>query len=210
VDRVKRYGEQHKTVDAVEPRITNQLLTVPNFLCVIRLAGSFILVPIALKGQNEVFLWLFIFLAMTDWLDGKLAILLDQRTVFGARLDSWADAALYTALLFGIVTMYGDILRSELVWIGVAVAGYLLSVAAGLWKYKRWLSYHTRAAKTSWFLTAVAVVALFSDWALWPLRVAAVAVSITNFEAFLITIISPAWCADVTSVFHAWRDNKLP
>lgn len=207
---MKRYGEQHKTVDAVEPRITNRLLTVPNFLCVIRLAGSFILVPIALKGQNEVFLWLFIFLAMTDWLDGKLAILLDQRTVFGARLDSWADAALYAALLFGIVTMYGDILRSELVWIGVAVAGYLLSVAAGLWKYKRWLSYHTRAAKTSWFLTAVAVVALFSDWALWPLRVAAVAVSITNFEALLITIISPAWCADVTSVFHAWRDNKLP
>lgn len=209
MDWVKRFGEQHKTVDAAEPRITNRLLTVPNFLCVIRLAGSFILVPIALKSQNEVFLWLFIFLAMTDWLDGKLAILLDQRTVFGARLDSWADASLYAALLFGVVTMYGDILRSELIWIAAAVAGYLLSIVAGLWKYKRWLSYHTRAAKTSWFLTALAVVALFSDWALWPLRVAAVAVSITNFEALLITIISPTWCADVTSVFHAWRDTKL-
>lgn len=203
---MKRYGEQSKVDDAAEPQITNRLLTVPNLLCVIRLAGSFVLVPIALKGQNEVFLWLFIFLAMTDWLDGKLAILLDQRTVFGARLDSWADAALYAALLFGIVTMYGDVLRSELVWIGVAVAGYPLSVAAGLWKYKRWPSYHTRAAKTSWFLTAVAVVALFSNWDLWPLRVAAVAVFVTNLEAILITLISPAWSADVTSVFHAWRD----
>ena len=204
---MKRYGLQQSKVDAAEPRISNRLLSVPNVLCVIRLAGSFVLVPIALKGQNEVFLWLFIFLAMTDWLDGKLAILLDQRTVFGARLDSWADAALYAALLFGVVTMYGDIVWSELVWIGVAVTGYLLSVAAGLWKYKRWPSYHTRAAKTSWLLTAVAVVALFSDWALWPLRVAAVAVAITNFEALLITIISPAWRADVTSVFHARRDH---
>ncbi|HSG19097.1 MAG TPA: CDP-alcohol phosphatidyltransferase family protein, partial [Anaerolineae bacterium] len=173
-------AELHHSVDAPDPQITNRLLTVPNLLCVIRLAGSVILVPIALKGQNEVFLWLFIFLAVTDWFDGKLAILLNQRTVFGARLDSWADAALYAALLFGIVTMYGDILRSELVWIGAAVAGYLLSVAAGLWKYKRWPSYHTRAAKTSWFLTAVAVVSLFSDWALWPLRIAAVFIVITN------------------------------
>lgn len=205
---MKRYSKLNQTVDAAEPRVTNRLLTVPNFLCLVRLVGSVILVPIALQGHNEIFLWLFIFLAMTDWFDGKLAILLDQRTVLGARLDSWADAALYAALLFGVVTMYGDTLRSELVWIGVAVAGYLLSVAAGLWKYKRWPSYHTRAAKTSWFLTAVAVVALFSEWALWPLRVAAVAVGITNVEALLITAISPAWRADVTSVFHAWRGGR--
>ncbi len=205
---MKRFSEPNQTVNVAEPRITNRLLTVPNALCVVRLVGSFILVPIALQGHNETFLWLFIFLAMTDWFDGKLAILLDQRTVFGARLDSWADAALYAALLFGVVTMYGETLQSELVWIGVAVAGYLLSVAAGLWKYKRWPSYHTRAAKTSWFLTAVAVLALFSEWALWPLRVAAVAVFITNIEALVITMVSPAWRADVTSVFHAWRDGN--
>jgi CDP-diacylglycerol--glycerol-3-phosphate 3-phosphatidyltransferase len=207
VDGVKRSGKHHENVDAPEPQISNRLLTVPNFLCVIRLAGSIILIPIAWQGQNQVFLWLFIFLAMTDWFDGKLAILLNQRTVFGARLDSWADTALYAALLFGVVTMYGASLQSELIWISAALVTYLISIAAGFWKYKRWLSYHTRAAKTSWFLNFVAVIALFSDWALWPLRVAAVAVAITNFEAILITIISPSWRADVTSVYHAWRDN---
>ncbi|HSG15225.1 MAG TPA: CDP-alcohol phosphatidyltransferase family protein [Anaerolineae bacterium] len=205
---MKRYSEQNQTANAADPRITDRHLTVPNLLCLIRLIGSFILVPIALKGHNEIFLWLYIFLAMTDWFDGKLAILLNQRTVFGARLDSWADAALYAALLFGIVTMYGNTLQSELVWIGVAVASYLLSVALGLWKYKRWPSYHTRTAKTAWFLTAVAVVALVSEWALWPLRVAAVAILITNFEALIITLISPVWRADVTSVLHAWRNGR--
>ncbi len=205
---MKRYEKHRETVAAPEPEISNRLLTVPNLLCVIRLAGSFILIPIAWRGQNEVFLWVFIFLAMTDWFDGKLAILLNQRTVLGARLDSWADAALYAALLFGVVTMYGATLRAELVWTGAAIVTYLISTAAGFWKYKRWPSYHTRAAKTSWFLTAVAVIALFSNWALWPLRVAAVAVTITNFEALLITIISPTWRADVTSIYHAWRDRS--
>ena len=205
---VKPPGEQQQTVDAAGPQISNRLLTVPNILCFIRLIGSFVLVPVAWQGHNEVFLWCFIFLALTDWLDGKLAILLNQRTVLGARLDSWADAALYAALLFGIVRMYGDSLQSELVWIGAALITYLTSTAAGFWKYRRWPSYHTRAAKISWFLTAVAVVAIFSDWNLWPLRLAAVVVTITNIEALLITIVSPVWRADVSSIYHAWRDSK--
>lgn len=205
---MKRSNEHNETLDVAEPEISNKILTIPNLLCLVRLVGSFILIPIAWQGRNEVFLWCFIFLAMTDWVDGKLAILLNQRTVLGARLDSWADAALYAALLFGLVTLYGDTLRAELAWIATALVTYLISTVAGFWKYKCWPSYHTRAAKTSWFLTGLAVIALFVEWALWPLRVAAVAITLTNIEAILITIISPAWRADVTSVYHAWRDCK--
>jgi CDP-diacylglycerol--glycerol-3-phosphate 3-phosphatidyltransferase len=208
VDGVKRSNEHNETLDVAEPEISNKILTIPNLLCLVRLVGSFILIPIAWQGRNEVFLC--IFLAMTDWVDGKLAILLNQRTVLGARLDSWADAALYAALLFGLVTLYGDTLRAELAWIATALVTYLISTVAGFWKYKCWPSYHTRAAKTSWFLTGLAVIALFVEWAIWPLRVAAVAVTLTNIEAIFITIISPAWRADVTSVYHAWRDCKTP
>ncbi|NCF37266.1 MAG: hypothetical protein GWP56_12925 [Gammaproteobacteria bacterium] len=207
---MKRSNEHNETLDVAEPEISNKILTIPNLLCLVRLVGSFILIPIAWQGRNEVFLWCFIFLAMTDWVDGKLAILLNQRTVLGARLDSWADAALYAALLFGLVTLYGDTLRAELAWIATALVTYLISTVAGFWKYKCWPSYHTRAAKTSWFLTGLAVIALFVEWAIWPLRVAAVAVTLTNIEAIFITIISPAWRADVTSVYHAWRDCKTP
>jgi CDP-diacylglycerol--glycerol-3-phosphate 3-phosphatidyltransferase len=93
-------------------------------------------------------------------------------------------------------------------WVYLALGSYLASTLAGFWKYQRWPSYHTRAAKTSWFLTAVAVVALFTDWSIWPLRIAALGVTITNLEALAITAISPQWRADVTSVYHAWRDNN--
>ena len=201
-------GRSGGTDDNSESQVSNRLLTIPNLLCVVRLIGAFILIPIAWQGQNEIFLWCFIFLAMTDWVDGKLAIVLNQRTVIGARLDSWADAALYAALLIGAVTLYGDILRGELIWISAALGTYLISTAMGFWKYGRWPSYHTRAAKTSWFLIFVAVIALFSDWALWPLRIAAAGITITNLEAMMITVISPTWSADVTSVYHALRDNS--
>jgi cardiolipin synthase (CMP-forming) len=203
--------EQHRHTagDTVpQPYISDRLLTVPNFICGIRLTGSFVLVAIAWLDQREVFLWLFLFLAMTDWVDGKLAIALNQRSVFGARLDSWADAALYAALLLGSIILRGDTLRAELFWFIPALATYLISTTAAYWKYRRWPSYHTRAAKTCWLLIMVGAIGLFTEWSLWPLRIALAATALTNLEALLITIISPTWQANVTSIYHAWRDRK--
>jgi len=146
---------------------------------------------------------------MTDWLDGKLAILLNQRSVFGARLDSWADAALYFALLAGLIRLYGETLYREIIWVIPALASYLISTAAGFWKYRRWPSYHTLCAKTSWFLTIVGVLGLFTDWSLWPFRIALLFITITNLEAILITSVSPVWRADVSSIFHVWRKGSM-
>jgi CDP-diacylglycerol--glycerol-3-phosphate 3-phosphatidyltransferase len=197
-------------VDGVtdKPYVSDRLLTIPNFICGVRLVGSFVLIAIAWRGQQEIFLWFFLFLAVTDWVDGKLAILLNQRSEFGARLDSWADAALYSALLVGAVILRGTTLASELAWIIPALASYLLSTAAGFGKYGRWPSYHTRAAKISWFLVILGAAGLFTDYSLWPIRIAFAAATITNFEAILITIVSPAWRADVPSIYHAWRDRE--
>jgi cardiolipin synthase (CMP-forming) len=207
---MKSQQQGRQTKAASEPVISDRIVTVPNILCLVRLAGSVVLIPIALQGNPKVFLWLFLVLAMTDWFDGKLAYLLNQRSIIGARLDSWADAALYAALLFGIVVMYSDMLRAELIWFVAPIISYLISTAAGFWKYGRWPSYHTRAAKTCWFLVTVGAVALFSDWSLWPLRLALAITTLTNIEALGITVITPYWRADVTSIYHAWRDNKKP
>jgi len=198
-------GDSAKKVDGP---VADRYVTIPNLLCLVRLAGSPALIPLALQGRDELFFWTFLFLAATDWVDGKLAILLNQRSVFGARLDSWADAALYAALAFGLLVLFGGILSEEMPWITLALGSYLVSTAAGFWKYRRWPSYHTRAAKISWLLTGLAVIALFTDWSILPVRVAAVAVLLTNLEAIAITLISPSWQADVTSVYHAWRRNS--
>jgi len=202
-------SQSHSVTDQSDGSyISDRWLTIPNIICGIRLTGSFVLVGIAWADRSELFLWIFLLLAMSDWVDGKLAILLDQRSVLGAQLDTWADAALYTALLIGALMLFSETLRAETAWIIPLIVIYLISTAAGLWKYRRWPSYHTWAGKAGWYFAIIGTVCLFMDWSLWPLRVALTFAAITNLEGLAITIISPAWRADVTSIYHAWRDYK--
>ena len=147
-----------------------------------------------------IFFWLFIILALTDWVDGKLAILLNQRSVFGARLDTWADVSLYTALFLGSSIMYWDELNREFMWFVPAVASYSISVLLGLYKFRRWPSYHTKSAKVSWLLITVGAISFLSGWSIWPLRCASIVVTFTNLEAILITLFSREWQADVFSL----------
>jgi len=176
------------------------IFTVPNVLCFVRLAGSVPLFFAALNNSSGLFLWLFVFLAATDWLDGKLAILLNQRSVFGARLDSFADAALYTVLFFGSFILHWAVLRQEIWWVIAAIGTYAVSTLYGLVKFGRWPSYHTRMAKTSWLFVLIGAVCFLSNWSIWPLRFAMVSVAVTNLEAILLTRLLPEWRSDVTSV----------
>ena len=180
-----------------------RLVTAPNTLSIVRLIGAPVLFILAIVGQTNAFLGLFGFLVFTDWLDGKLAILLKQRTVLGARLDSWADAAFYAALLLGGLWLRWEVLAHELMWIIPVLASYALTTGIGLWKYGRWPSYHTRAAKTSWLLVVMGAICLLADWSLWPFRIAMVGVTLTNLEAVLITFALPSWHANVPSLYHA-------
>lgn len=187
---------------------TGSIYNVPNTLCAIRLCGSFLLVYFALAAREIAFVWCFVILVITDWIDGKLAILLNQRTQFGARLDSAADATLYTALLFGICWLKWVFLVEHASWIiGVAVS-YALTSVLGLIRFRRIPSYHTWAAKTSWHLVNIAVVCLFAGWALWPFYVACVAVILTNLEATAITVVLPAYEVDVRSIHRAIKRSR--
>jgi cardiolipin synthase (CMP-forming) len=178
---------------------------VPNALCAIRLAGSLALVAVAFSGHATPFLVVFLFLAATDWIDGRLASWLRQRTTFGARFDSVADAAMYGALLFGCIWLKGDVLVAEAAWIAVALACYFVSCTAAVIKFGRLPSHHAYSAKMAWLLTVMAAVFLLTSWAIWPLCVAMIAVSVANLESALITLLSDQWRADVPTVLHAMR-----
>lgn len=184
---------------------SNRILTVPNLLCAIRFVGAFGLVGIAAAGWEWWFLGVFFFLMATDWIDGKLAILLNQRSTFGARFDSVADIAMHMALLTGCVWLRGEVLLGEWVWFVVAGAAYAASCVASRVKFGHFPSYHTRAAKTAWYLVLLAVVALFADSWVAPLRLALAATVLVNIEAMVITRLLPRWRTDVPSAWHAWR-----
>jgi cardiolipin synthase (CMP-forming) len=171
----------------------------------VRLVGTAGMVMLAIAGRAPAFVVLFLVLALTDWLDGRLARWLHQRSDWGARLDSIADALLFAALLFGVLRLKNEQILDNRVWVALAILSYTLTCAAGLWKFGRLPAYHTWAAKTSWHLVLIAMLFLFFDWSLWPLRIAMLAVTLTNLEAVLITHTLDEWHADVRSLRAARR-----
>lgn len=89
--------------------LARQLTTVPNLLSILRLAGVPVFLWLLLGPEEDGWaLALLVASGVTDWLDGKLARLLDQATKLGQLLDPAADrlyiaAALLAFLVRGIV-----------------------------------------------------------------------------------------------------------
>jgi cardiolipin synthase (CMP-forming) len=98
------------------PDPADRLLTVPNVLSLLRLAGVPLFLWLLLGPHYDLLAMLVLALSgLTDWLDGKLARLLNQSSRLGALLDPAVDRlyTLSTLLAFG--------LRGILPWWVVAV-----------------------------------------------------------------------------------------
>jgi len=183
-------------------------ITIPNIICTVRLFGSIWLFWVAMENRLILFTCVFVALNMSDWVDGRIARWFKLRSDFGARLDSFADSVLYGALFFGLFWFRKDVLVQEAPWWIVGLLSYLLTTGAGLWKYGRVPSYHTRGAKISqWFVLAGAVCLLL-DYSVWPFRAAMFVVTLTNLEATAITWILPKWQADVLSILCVLPSKK--
>lgn len=185
-----------------ENRYRNSIVTVPNIICFIRLLGAFSLFGIAFSDNPQLFAALFTVLSLSDWIDGKLARWLHQRSDFGARLDSFADSILYAALFFGLMWMKWGVLKPELIWWVTAFLSYVLTTSAGLIKYGRIPSYHTYGAKITQWIVLVGGVCLLLDYTVWPFRIAMLGTTLTNLEATAMTWYLPEWRADILTILH--------
>ncbi len=169
---------------------SDRRLTVPNALCVVRFTGSWVMLWFAYYGQPLWVIGIFLLLTATDWVDGKLAILLDQRSAIGPKLDTVADVTMYACLLASTLLLHHAVLLEEIVFLIAANGSYLASCLFSIHKFRRIPSYHTRAAKTCWLLMLVGVLSLFLGWSIWPLRIALIGVTLTNSEAIAITYLA--------------------
>lgn len=182
----------------------NRTFTLPNVICFVRLFGALILVWFALAGWSGWFVGLFLVLSMTDLIDGTLARWLHQRSDFGARLDSVADLTLISVLVFGAAILCWEQLRQEWISLAFAIGSYALATGAGIWKFGRVPSYHTLAAKATYGIALLAGICLLMNWSVWPLRIAAITVTLTNLESTLITYVLKEWQTDVLTFWQAW------
>ena len=182
--------------------------TVPNAICAGRFVGSLFLPVLAHAEQSSAFLILALLLSFSDWIDGKIAIIWNQRSVYGARLDSVADVTMYFGILWGLIVLSGNVIWAEKWWLFAALGSYAMTIGYAFWKYRRLPSYHTRGAKISWFLAIVAVVAAILYSESRPLRFALAFVFFTNVETTIMTRVLPKWHADVLTLTHALKLMK--
>jgi CDP-diacylglycerol--glycerol-3-phosphate 3-phosphatidyltransferase len=189
-----------------DPEIHNpfqdRIVTIPNIICGIRFLGSLGLVGLALTGRAQLFAGFFTILMFSDWIDGRLARWLNQRSDFGARFDSFADSFLYAVLFFGLACLCGDVLKHESPWWLAAFLSYVLTTSAGLLKYGRIPSYHTYGAKISYWLILIGAISVLLGYSVWPFRIAMLSVTLANIEATVITSRLSEWRADVLSLRH--------
>lgn len=176
-------------------------LTVPNGIALLRLIGAPGLLLLAHAERPGLVLLAFLGLEASDWLDGKLAAVLDQRSTLGARLDSVADAVMYSSLLGALWILKGELFLAEWAWMAPAVLGYLVSWAVSLAKFGKIPGYHAWSAKISWLFALLAAVALLAANDVRLLRVAAVSVTLANLEAILLTLQLDSPRSDVRSIF---------
>jgi CDP-diacylglycerol--glycerol-3-phosphate 3-phosphatidyltransferase len=181
----------------------NDWWTVPNAICVFRLIAAPGLIALAVADLSIAFLGLYVLLAFSDWLDGKLAILLQQRSKIGPKLDTVSDVTMYVCTLVGLIWLKHEFLRSQIVWIVAALVSYALTVGISLAKFRQLPSYHTRAAKTSWLAVLIAVVLMMFDGPEWPFRLAAGMVVLTNLETAAMSSVLKHRQTDVPTIYHA-------
>jgi cardiolipin synthase (CMP-forming) len=201
----KRQPDPADSSGVSQSRYRTAVLTVPNVLCSARIIGSGILLAVAWAENHTAAFILTVALLVTDWLDGKLAVFLKQRSAIGPVLDSIADLCMYVAVIVSVLLLYPDVIARNWPWIAAVAGSYALTITAGLVKFHRWPSYHARLAKISWGAAAIGFIALFASWSEWPIRVAAALVTIGNLEGVAITLVLPRPETDVPSVFHALR-----
>ena len=185
------------------------MANVPNLLSGLRLLSVPVLLVLAWSGFAGSFLALFALGLLSDVLDGVLARRLGQESDFGARLDQWADFALWVCLPLAAWWLWPETLRREAPYVILAIVCLLLPTAIAYAKYREVPGYHTWSAKTSAVLMGIAVPLLLVFDVALPFRVAALFLLVAAVDELSITMLFAECRHDVPSVVHAARWRRL-
>jgi CDP-diacylglycerol--glycerol-3-phosphate 3-phosphatidyltransferase len=145
---------------------------------------------------------------LSDAVDGPIARKTGSAGARGARLDSWADLAVYLSLPFCVWWLWPDIIRREAPFVAVTLASYLLPITIGFLRFRRLTSYHTWSARYSVVLMWATVILLLAGVSPWPFRLCTPLFVLTAIENIAITTVLPEWRADVTSLRHVLRERR--
>lgn len=181
---------------------------LPNLISAIRILIAPLMFYFAFQKMEVWFLVALLFSGFTDVLDGFLARKLKLTTTLGSHLDSWGDFAIYSTMAICAWIIWPDIVKREIFYFALILFSFLLPIWFGLIKFGRLTSYHTWGVKLAVFATFFGYIALFSDFASWPLKLASYLCVYAGVEEILITLVLRHERVDVRSIRSALRIAK--
>ena len=181
------------------------LLTLPNLLTGFRFVAAPGLLWLAWQGHGIAFMILLAFSFLSDLLDGLAARFTGQVSQFGAALDSWADVINYITIAICCWWLWPDVVRRELVFVGLIVASCLLPAIAGFSKFGRFTSYHTWGVKIAAASMGLSLYLMFLGGPEWPFRLAAVICILAATEEIALTLLLSEPESNVRSVWDVLK-----
>ncbi len=180
----------------------------PNWISVGRLVCAPALLLFAWQGATAVFLTLFGLGLVSDVADGVIARRHGLESALGARLDQWADFALWLAFPLGVLWLWPELIAREAPYVILAITCLLLPTAVAYAKYRAVPGYHTWLAKLSSVMMAISVPLLLLFDLAWPFRITALYLVVCAIDELGITYFSATCRHDVPSLVHAARDRR--
>jgi cardiolipin synthase len=148
--------------------------TIPNLLTGFRFVAAPFLLWLAWYGYGIAFMALLAVSFFSDMLDGFIARLTHQVSVFGARLDSWADMVNYLTIAVSCWWLWPEMVLQELTSVVSIVVSIVLPPLIGLAKFGQQTSYHTWSVKLAAVSVGLSLYVMFLGGPAWPFRIAAV------------------------------------
>lgn len=183
-------------------------VNIPNALSISRIIFLPLLYYFALNWLKLEFLISYIFIGITDALDGFLARLLNQVTKLGKILDTVADIFFYFSTLFFLYYFYPEIIsfNENLIYIFLLV--FLLAYVISIIKFKKPIQIHTNHLRFNAVLVyLIMIFSYFFDTRFFA-TIILLSFIIGFIEEIIIFIKFDNFTADTRSVWELIKKRK--
>ena len=190
------------------PPYKEKFWTIPNVLSLYRLIMFPVILYFLLKEEQKIFVTLLIINLVTDILDGFIARNFNQRTLIGAKLDSWADIGSYLLAFGGVFQFEWNYVLEHKIGFGIFIFLYLASVSLVIIKLGNLLGLHLYSAKITGYLQGIFLVFLLSSvYMEWLFYVMIIVGCISKIEEIIIILKLKAKRSDVKGLYWVLKNN---
>ena len=180
-----------------------------------------VLAPIAIWLafiDASALIWLvqFVFAALSDWLDGKLARRWGTATAALRQADSVADTVYTLAIAVSLWLYYPALIYAHAWGIGLVVALEALRYPLDFWRFGRGASYHAISAKLFGISLLIAVTFIMLTGHAGGLLWVSLGIGVVSeLEGIALSLLLPVWAHDVKHIAQAirirrqWRAQRI-